>query len=569
MTFGELKAQIRLNLFASGEAPNLVAAHNKAFVDCLIDLQTAIDCLQSDNTSIFPQCATFYNCGLTVLPAPRGNIKKVSIIDQIDPTTHRESTTADTDYCSEIPYNQVDACHVRNYYAKARRFGCCPSPAFFGLWWGSRTPPVPTDAGLPAGLKPLPLGYHYPQTSTDRTNTNGDVRWRAGAGIWAIERGKIYVAPWIQSTESVLIIWDGIKRTWGDNDAIDDDPLLSEALESWVRWKHAENFDHDYEAAAAARMAYEGSVVSPGAKQKLLKQCRDETRVRECEPSHARSSASSITALFYNDEQSGSASCPDGSNPVTVTIPAGTVASTISVADANQRAKAQAETQAQAQLDCTGGGTGTTFENTNAGETVTVSCDWDGVSPVPDGDPVTVTIPHVTSTISVADANNNALSLAQSSARAQLHCTWWNSAKTGQATCSSDPLITTTASIAARTYSSNVSQADADAQAQTAADAAATALLSGAGCSGSVYWNTEQKLGPIYVICNQSGDPVPGCLITLRCTVPAHTFSAQSQSAANQQAQNMGLQYIAQVGRSYCVKGKCGVWSFDYGAAPL
>lgn len=565
MTFGDLKTAIRANLpfGAAGEAPNLVAAHNKLFVDCLIDLQMAVVCLQSDNTSIFPQCATFYNCGFTVFPKPRGFIKKVSVIDKINPTTHKEDPTAADDYCSEIPYTQVDACHIHRYLAASRRAGCCfPTFAFLGC---SRTPPVPTDAGLPAGLPVLPLGFHYPQTSTDRVSASGDVRWRAHMGIWAIERGKIWMSPWIQSTESVLVVWDGIKRTWGDTDTIDDDPLLAEALESYVRWKHAENYDHDYEAAAAARLAYEGSPATPGAKQKLIKQCRDETRVRECEPSFAQSSASSLTALFYNDEQSGTASCPDGTGSVSSTVPAGTVASTISVADANQRAKAQAISQAQAQLNCGGtdGGGGQTFANTNAGQMVTVSCDWDGVSPVPDGNPVSVPIPNVTSSVSVADANNTALALATASARALLSCTYWNAAQTYTATCSTNLAISVTKVIAARTYSSTVSQADANSKALTAAQNQAEAALPGAGCGATVYGNTQQKIGPISYVCH-----LPPGIVVLTCTVLANTVNASTQAEANFKAQNLAIQYMNMVQQKYCATRHYGTFVFNYGAAP-
>lgn len=82
-TFGTFKSDIRKRLWPAGEPPQLVAAHDKAFVDALIDLQTVVECLQSDNTNIVPQCATFYDCQMTVFQAPRGNIKSVSVIDKI------------------------------------------------------------------------------------------------------------------------------------------------------------------------------------------------------------------------------------------------------------------------------------------------------------------------------------------------------------------------------------------------------------------------------------------------------------------------------------------------------
>jgi hypothetical protein len=192
---------------------------------------------------------------------------------------------------------------------------------------------------VPKSLPALPLGYHYPQTSTDRTYG------RAQQGFWAKDRGKIYIVPWLQSTETVLIKWDGIKRTWADADLIDDDPLLQQAVFEYMRWKHADRWDKDEAEAARAQAAYVGAPGTIGAREMLIHQCREETRARACEGSNARSSPLSITNLFYNDEQSASATCPDGTSgsSVSVTIPAGTVASGVSVADANQKAKAQAQ----------------------------------------------------------------------------------------------------------------------------------------------------------------------------------------------------------------------------------
>lgn len=58
--------------------------------------------------------------------------------------------------------------------------------------------------------------------------------------------------------------------------------------------------------------------------------------------------------IYTNDEQTYTASCPDGmlGNPVTATIPEGSVTSTVSHEDANAQALAQAAEQANSQLVC-------------------------------------------------------------------------------------------------------------------------------------------------------------------------------------------------------------------------
>lgn len=668
------------------------------FVDAMIDLQTVVECLQQDNTNLFPHCSTFYNCGLTVFDAPRGTIKRVSVMDKQSASSTSTSTstpasgqvadykfpfraifdppfpatiiynvaqagdytvtvnqtlgdaqfgtgpqsiltsitytdtngqlqtvtpasactwgetntgsqtiscaanskitaaiavdnspfndggytvevlvsatgdatvassvpaTLSDDYCSEIPYNQVDACHIHNFLRGSRRRGCCLSiPFFFGIapgLCGKAAFPIPTDAGLPAGLPLLPLGFHYPQTSTDRRHG------RAGAGIWAVEEGKIWIGPWIQSTETVIVKWEGIKRQYSDADPVDDDPLLAKALEDYVRWKHAEIYDHDYEAAAASKAAYEGSPMSAGSKQLLIHQCREETRVRECEPMHARGSSNIGASLFYNDAQTAQASCPAGTtgNSVSVTIPAGTVGSTISVNDANATAKAQAQAQAQAQLVCTP----VVASFTNDAQTATLACQGSAGAPAPDGAPVTVTIPAGTVTgASKAEANANALALAQTQAADQLHCTYWNSAQSYTATCPNDSQ-TSTVTIAQHTYSSTISQADADAKALAAATTQAQGNLS---CSGGLFWNTPQSVTAKRSNCLQpgsGGNVGSRCSVTVNMGIAAHVVSSVlSQADANQHAIALATGQANALAAQYCQAGQCGTYGAIYQA---
>jgi hypothetical protein len=397
------------------------------------------------------------------------------------------------EYCSEIEYRQTEPAYVQKYWSQARRDRHCPSiPFFFGL--SSRLtgmnhyPPVPTDADVPAGLAILPLGFHYPQTDTDKKH-------RSLVGLWAIERQKIYIAPWINSSETVIVKWDGIKRSWADTDPIDDDPLLAEAVLAFVRQNHFTYWDRDYEAAAAAQAAYNE------ARAKLIHECREETRVRGDEPSLARATSinSGTGSLFYNTAQSATANCASGQtgNPVTVTIPAGTVASSTSQADANATALAQAQQQAQAKLDCQQ----PTVTYLNAAQSYTASCVGETGAPTPTGGtPVTVTIPagQFTSTISQEDADDQAKAAAQSQAESQLTgCIWQNSAQTYTAICPVNSSVTASSTTPAGTYSSTVSQADADAQALTAAKNAANAAIAagglcvsgGGGGAAVVYYN--------------------------------------------------------------------------------
>lgn len=557
-TFGQLKQDIRAEIFPTGEAINLVKSHNAFFIDAIVDIQSAVDCHQHDNTSIIPHCATFYNCGLTVLDAPRGAIKKVSVIDKIDPVTGLENVASPDDWCSEVAYNEVSYCHMQAYLARSKScMACLPTALFFGIpvsQCSKGSYPVPTDEGVPVSLPELQLGYHYPQDSTNRSYG------RAGAGVWAKERGKIYVAPWIQSTETVVIKWDGIKRTWADADPVDADPKVKKAISLYVQWHHAARHDHDYGDAADLERLYALAI------QDLIHDCREETRIRDCEPSHARN-ATSITQLFYNDVQSYTAVCPDNQtgSPVSVTIPAGTIGSVVSVADANQKAKDEAKRQAESRLDCETEAPA----YTNDPRTGFASCTGSEDAPPPEGASVTVTVQagEVTSTVSKADANQQAEALAQTRAAAQLSCTYWNAVRSFTARCPSGSVGSdVTKTVPAHTFSSIISQDEANTLALNDAKAQAENALSCVGGPGT-FVSTAQDASASRSGCRNPSSPTPQvtCTVVVHVRVPpGFATSTVSQEAANQTARDVARQLATARAFQYCMTGQCGVYNLVY-----
>ncbi|HUD74004.1 MAG TPA: DUF5977 domain-containing protein [Terracidiphilus sp.] len=543
LTFGQFKSAIRGRVWPPGSAEpdNLVASHDKDFVDALVDLQTWVPCLQQDNTDIYPQCSTTYNCGLTVLPGPRGIIKKLSVIDKIDPTTNRESATGADDYCSEIVYPEVDYCHVRRYLDRSRRGGCCGGIGlFFGLPFASHRPnyPVPTDVGLAPGLPPLPMGFHYPQASTDRTHG------RAGAGIWAKERGNIYVAPWIQSTETIIVVWDGIKRTWNDGDPIDDDPLLSKAVEEYVRFHDAGTWQHDWETAASFEKAFIQT------RQELIHQCREETRARDCEPSHARASTIGLSAIYYNDDQAFTAQCPQGQNgsPVTVTIQSGTVGSNVSVADANAKALAQATSQAKAQLVCSAI---PTVYTSSKDFTYNATCATDGTqeagAPTPVGPGVSVTVKAGTafpSATSQGDADAQALASAKAQAVNGLSCTYGNAPQTATQACPDGVTGLVSITVHQNAHTASFQEAAdqlamADAMKQATQKYGENDVDCGTGTGPTIFWNTGPSQlvnGYAQLTCRAFGSL--SSYIRVVVIMPANRFSGKTLLEANQNARN-------------------------------
>lgn len=594
-------------IWPTGEAPNLVAAHNQSFLECLVDLQTWVECLRRNNVNTYPHCSTLYRCGMTVIEAPRGLIKGLEVIDKtrnfesgqvtaakvgtlitaseaffdasmvgsvirfanfesfpitefvdassiqvkdgsaaienqtftILGTKHPASALGPDDWCMGVRYGEVDMCYVRSYMHRNQHHRCCFPPAFFfGLNPGlcqKGAFPIPTDQGVPKSLPILPLGFHYGQTSTDSPHG------RALAGLWAKDQGNIYVIPSIQSSETVKIEWQGIKRTFADADPIDENPLLHQALMEYARWKHYDKWGKDEAEAARAKSAFED------ARAMLIHECREETRVRGCEPNHARSSPG---ALYYNDEQTATATCPDGQTGQAIVqiIPAGTVASNKSIADANAQAKTLALQQAQARLDCTA--TPVTYHS--APKSYTARCAKTSGAPVPDGDPVTVNLNAgaATSTVSQATADATALQLAKDAAENGLACTWWNTAQTVSCpTGQSGSNVT----VQVHTVSSQVSQADADNKAKISGQ---NQLV----CSGGDFWNTAQTVHVVITGCSRHHN----CLVNIDVFVAAHfQHSSVSQADANKLAGDYGYAFGKDRGETLCQTGRCGNYQFN------
>lgn len=290
-TYANLKSELQPLLWPQGEAENLILPHNKFFTEALIEIQRWADCYQYNNSQLYRACSRFYTCGLNVMEAPgalvqgsiANTIRRLSVIDQIDPATQLESASAPDQWCSRIYYKQVPHCELLKYQQQVASCSSCGGNAnfsgLFGFPSGSCQKgnfPDPTDAGY-LSAPGLPLGHHYqPQTSTDS-------RWgRSRHGVWSLERGRIYIAPWLQSTETVIVEWDGIKDTWDDLDLVVDNAQLKRAVRYYVLWNHLKDYERDDAAAAQAEkdwiMALRG----------LMRDCREETRVRGCEGSNAR-----------------------------------------------------------------------------------------------------------------------------------------------------------------------------------------------------------------------------------------------------------------------------------------
>ena len=237
-TFAQLKTTIEQNVFPEGLAESLAIPFAASIKDALIDLQRFVECLTYDHTDRYPQSATFYHCAKSFVNVP----------DSGKAIIHRVSSIVTGAYCRRIVYRQVEYDELT-----------CWARSLLDL----------VDNPLNTGLPCLPLGMHYPEASTDSEYG------RALVGIWAIHKKKLYVAPWLQSDESLLVEWAGKKLAWLDGDIVPEDQDVLRAIGLFVKKDHPEWFDNGTEFYAKWRDEYETQ------RADLIHECREINRVRK------------------------------------------------------------------------------------------------------------------------------------------------------------------------------------------------------------------------------------------------------------------------------------------------
>jgi hypothetical protein len=307
ITFGDLKTQTQADLFPTGVPYNLRNAYARLFQEALYDIQQKVDCFQHNNTQIVPFCNTKFQCGFTVFTAPKGRIWRVSVVDQVIPETGKENKDADIQWCGEVVYKQVDYCQLEKFVDRVLGCACSSFPWPPSPWpYTSKTPspqltrfPVPDQSAF-AAYPEMPLGFLYPDASTDSPTG------RAKVGVWALHSGRIYVAPWIQSTETVLIEWDGIKTQWSDDDLVEDNPQLKAAIKQFLQSQRSLYYDCDQGQMLQFAAAYQDT------RSWLLRECNEQNRVKDCGPRKSRWSGLTIEEQVLTTTTTSTTTCPSG-----------------------------------------------------------------------------------------------------------------------------------------------------------------------------------------------------------------------------------------------------------------
>lgn len=240
-TVKQLKDQVRQTIWASGEAENLVTAHDVHFQQAFSDIAQWVECERDDNVNVIEFCKTNYKMGMTIVPKPPGIVTRVW-------------TVANRNFDDPVFLRQALWPEPETW---ARNLFLFQSPAF-------------------GTVTPLPLGFQ------NATSANDSAYGRARTGIWSIYQNNIYIAPWIQSNELIVIEWKGIKEKWEDTDLINPEIMYAAAVQAFMQHAH----DRDYGEMDRALYFYNANTtpatgVYAELRGNLMWECRERTKLRK------------------------------------------------------------------------------------------------------------------------------------------------------------------------------------------------------------------------------------------------------------------------------------------------
>lgn len=213
ITFSSLRTTLIQESQPAGESPRHVAGNTRIIKDGLIELQGFVRGLTDRQYQVYPYNSTFYDCkkSLIVLPPKlqRSQIMKVY-------------TVANQDWCDTVEY--------------------LPKTKKDVFDWAKNL--VDEPSGTPSIRPAFMYGVTFPTSNFDST------AGRARQGCWVKENGKLWVAPYLQSYEALVVEYKGVKRIWNDADVIDDEIWTTDIISGLVKylvWKREVKYGSDPE----------------------------------------------------------------------------------------------------------------------------------------------------------------------------------------------------------------------------------------------------------------------------------------------------------------------------------
>lgn len=242
-TLSQLRTSVVRQIWADSSPENLVDAHKQIVLEALSDIQKFVPCERTRNANVIRFCNTWYKCGTTIVPRPRGVVRFLYTI---------ETDEDGRQWCSPVFYRQVGRKEFECFAVQLQ-----PSPES-------------TDVSVPT----MPLGFRRADESTDADCG------RAQHGVWCIDGDNILIAPWIQSTELVVIEWSGIKSAheWTDDDPVSDAIDFRKAVKLYLQYGHER--DYGDQAVALTFHNHQKTGTFDEALADLMLECIEQTRVR-------------------------------------------------------------------------------------------------------------------------------------------------------------------------------------------------------------------------------------------------------------------------------------------------
>lgn len=200
MTFLEFKAAIKAATMPDKESVRLNARHDGWIASSLIELQQKVPCLKGNHREYINQEATYYSCGVTAFAIPPGGYVRGLQVQQI---ANR------CDYVDCIPMTEAV---FRGIQKNMQHCRCSPSPEITSDYLAY-------------------YGYEYDYGEYDYGNYDPELRpatsaidllCRARNRSFAIFDGNVWLWPVLNSTETAVLKWNGVKKNWKDTDQMPD-----------------------------------------------------------------------------------------------------------------------------------------------------------------------------------------------------------------------------------------------------------------------------------------------------------------------------------------------------------
>ncbi len=235
-----LRTKIFSQIWSGHQPENLIENHKRLFLEGLSEIQANVVCEQERNANVVKFCNTHFKCGVTVLPAVRGVIKFLY-------------TVPSNEWCCPIFYRQGTLKEVQCF--------------------SKRTWEEPDFGDAPA----LPLGFTPAHAGRDST------LGRANCGMFAIHDRNIWISPYIQSYENVVIEWAGRKSAsqWTDEDPVSDEVDFARAVKLYLQYAHERFYGNPAKALFFKNRQRTGQF--DDALSDLIVRCHEETRIRNDE----------------------------------------------------------------------------------------------------------------------------------------------------------------------------------------------------------------------------------------------------------------------------------------------